>query len=132
MAKNKGGRKTVMTPDVIRKIEEVAALDGSVEEMAYYAGIHPDTIYAHLKINKEFSDKITALKNKPVLKARNTVIQSLDNPDHAFKYLEKKRKKEFGNALDLTTGGEKLNIAFDKTFNDTPNTTSKTARSDKE
>lgn len=96
------GRPTVMTDEVIRKIEEVAALDGSVAEMAYYAGIHPDTVYAHMKSNPEFSDRITALRNRPVLKARQTVTKALDDPTFAFKYLEKKAKKEFGNSLELS------------------------------
>lgn len=96
------GRPTVMTDEVIRKIEEVAALDGSVAEMAYYAGIHPDTIYAHLKENKDFSDRISALRERPILKARQTIVKALDNPDHAFKYLERKRKSEFSSRTELT------------------------------
>lgn len=108
MAKKERGRPTVMTEEVIRKIEEVAALDGSVAEMAYYAGIHPDTIYAKMNDDKDFSDRIKALRERPILKARQTVVKSLDNPVHAFNYLSKKKKDEFGNNLDLTTGGDKL------------------------
>ena len=95
-------RPTKMTDEAIRKIEEVAALDGSVGEMAYYAGVHPDTVYAWLKEDKEFSDRITALRERPVLKARQTIVKSLDDPNHAFKYVEKKRRKEFGQTLDVT------------------------------
>lgn len=102
------GRKTVFTPEVIRKIEEVAALDGSVKEMAYYAGIHFDTIYKHFKENPEFFERIEALRERPVLKARQTIVKSLEDPVHAFKYVEKKRRKEFGNAVDITTDGEKI------------------------
>jgi hypothetical protein len=104
----KVGRPTVFTEEVIRKIEEVASLDGSVEEMAYYAGIHRDTIYAKLAEDKDFSDRIQHLKERPVLKARQTVVRSLDDPNHAFKYLERKRKKEFGGNLDVTSGGETI------------------------
>jgi hypothetical protein len=106
--KKKVGRPTVFTPDVIRKIEEVAALDGSVEEMAYYANINRATLYSKLEDDKEFSDKIAHLRERPVLKARQTVVKSLDDPNHAFKYLERKRKKEFGNNIDLTSDGEKV------------------------
>lgn len=107
MAKNKG-RPTVDTPDVRRKIEQAAALDASVEEIAFFAGIHRDTLHQILKKDSGFSDRIEALRNKPILMARQTVIKSLTNPDHAFKYLEKKRKKEFGATVDHTTGGEKI------------------------
>lgn len=97
-----------MTEEVIRKIEEVAALDGSVEEMAYYAGVHFDTVYRYFKQNPEFHERIQALRNRPVLKARQTVNKALEDPNYAFKYLEKKRRKEFGNNIDITTDGEKL------------------------
>ncbi len=96
------GRPTVMTDEAIRKIEEVAALDGSVAEMAYYAGIHPDTIYAHLKENKDFSDRITALREKPILKARQTVVQKMsESYQNAVDYLKRKRKLEFGDSMNI-------------------------------
>lgn len=104
MAKNraKTGRPTVITEDVLRKIEEVAALDGSVKEMAFYAGIHFDTLYAYLAQNKEFSERIDALRERPVLKARQTVVKSLDNPSDAHWYLERKRKNEFAQRVEQT------------------------------
>lgn len=111
--KVKKGRPTVFTAEVIRKIEEVAALDGSVAEMAFYAGIHPDSIYAKLKDDKAFSDRIGGLRERPVLKARETIVKSLGDPNHAFRYMEKKRKKEFGPTLEVDIGVKKL-IQFDE------------------
>lgn len=101
----KTGRKTVMTDEVIRKIEEVAALDGSVAEMAYYAGIHVDTLYAHLKENQKFSDRINALRERPILKARQTIVKSLDDPQNAHWYIERKRKKEFSTKQEVELSG---------------------------
>lgn len=107
--KLKRGRPSVLTDEAIRKIEEVAALDGSVAEMAYYAGIHPDTIYAHMKSNQDFSDRINALRERPVLKARQTIVKSLENPHDAQWYLERKRKKEFSQRSEVTgADGEPL------------------------
>jgi len=105
--------KTKLTPDVRSKIEQVASLDGTVEEMAYYCDISKQTIYNWIDPDSPFFDeklakKIEKLRAKPILKARETVVQSLNDPVHAFKYLEKKRKKEFGNNLDITTDGEKI------------------------
>ncbi len=97
------GRPSVFTEEVVRKIEEVAALDGSVEEMAYYAGIHPDSIYTHFKINKEFSDRIKALRERPVLKARQTIVKALDDPQNAQWYIARKRKKEFAERVENQT-----------------------------
>lgn len=103
MAKKKsGGRPTVFTPEAIRKIEEVAALDGSVAEMAYYAGIHPDSIYAKLKEDAVFSDRIRALRERPVLKARQTLVNSLGLPQHAQWYMARKKKLEFSERQEVT------------------------------
>jgi hypothetical protein len=103
-------RPTKFTEEAIRKIEEVAALDGSVEEMAYYAGVHVDSVYTWLKANKEFSDRIKALRERPILKARQTVVKSLETPEGARWYLARKKKKEFAERIetDITTKGEKI------------------------
>ena len=110
MAKNKvnKGRPTKLTDEVRRKIEEVAALDGSVEEMAYYSGVHRTTLYNWLQEDKDFFDRIQELRERPILKARQTVVKHLEDPNNAFKYLEKKRRKEFGQNIDVTTDGDKL------------------------
>jgi hypothetical protein len=77
MAKRKKlGRPTVDTPETRRKIEEVAALDGSVEEIAFYAEISQDSYYEILKRDPKFSERIKALRNRPVLKARQTAIKT--------------------------------------------------------
>lgn len=112
------GRPTELTDDVIRKIEEVAALDGTVEEMAFYADVHRATIYRWLKEDTEFSDRIDALKQRPFLKARQTIVKSLDEPQHAFEYMKRKKKDEFSERVDsktdITTNGESLNIITDR------------------
>lgn len=105
----KAGRPTVMTDEVIRKIEEVAALDGSVAEMALYAGIHPDTIYAHMAQNKDFSDRIASLRERPVLAARQRVVKGVqESYANAIDYLARKRKNEFSHRTDITSGGEPI------------------------
>lgn len=83
-------------------------IDASVNECCYQAGITPNQYQYFYEQHPNFSIIKEVLNESPNLKARQTVVKALDNPDYAFKYLEKKRKKEFGNALDLTTGGEKL------------------------
>lgn len=114
MAKNstiKKGRPTKMTPEVIRKIEEVAALDGSVAEMAYYADVHVDTIYAYMAENKAFSERIAKLREKPVLMARQRVIKGVNESySNAIDYLKRKKRLEFGDNIDLTTKGERIPI----------------------
>lgn len=100
----KVGRPSKMTEEVLRKIEEVAALDGSVAEMAHYANVHVDTVYAYMAENKEFSDRIASLRERPVLKARQTIVRSLETPQGAQWYLSRKRKTEFAERTELTGG----------------------------
>ena len=98
-------RPTKMTPEVRQKIEEAAAIDASVEEIAFYAGISRDTLWRWCKADPELSDRIEALRQKPVLKARQTVVKSLEEPGSAFRYLERKRPAEFGPAVKLEHSG---------------------------
>ena len=101
--KVKKGRPIAITPQVIAKIQEVAALDGSVEEMASYAGVGVRTLYDYLKDNEDFSQKIAALRERPVLKARNTIIADLPNPDTAKWYVERKKRNEFSPKVEVET-----------------------------
>lgn len=105
----KVGRPTKFTPEVVRKIEEVAALDGSVEEMAYYADVNPDTIYHWLKTKPDFSERIEKLRAKPILLARQRVVKGIsESYSNAMDYLKRKKKDEFTDRLDVTTAGEAL------------------------
>lgn len=101
------GRPTVITPEVVLKLEQVFAMDGSAEEAIFYAGISRSVYYDWLKNNPEYSDRFEALRNKPVLKARETVIKDLVTPSGAQWYLSRKRKLEFGSGEEVQkpTGG---------------------------
>jgi hypothetical protein len=96
------GRPTVFTPETIQKLEYVFAMDGSVEEACFYADIGRSSYYQFLKQNPEFADRFDALRQKPILAARKTVVNSLNNPDNAFRYLERKRKNEFSPRIENT------------------------------
>lgn len=112
--KKSAGRPTVMTPETVGKLEAAFGLDSSVKEACSYAEIHPDTFYEYLKKNPRFSDKIEALRQKPILKARQTMVKNLDDPNHAKWYLERKVKNEFSpkTETDITTKGESINTSF--------------------
>jgi hypothetical protein len=94
--KHAGGRPTIMKPDVISKLEEVFALGGTDKEACFYANICHQTLYDYQKLHPEFVERKEALKEKPILKARQTVVKALDDPVSAQWYLERKRKSEFG------------------------------------
>ena len=106
---NKGGRPSVVTPEVVTKLEQAFAIDASVEEACSYADISRKVYYEYLKRNPAFSDRIEELRQRPVLKARQTVATKLsESYSNAMDYLKRKRKHEFGDSTDLTSGGEKI------------------------
>jgi len=97
-----------MSEEVLHKLDEVFAIDGTVEEACYYADISCSAYYVWVKENPELKERFDRLRNRPVLKARQTVVKSLDNPHDAQWYLTRKRKMEFGDNVDITSGGDKL------------------------
>ncbi len=119
-----GESPTVMTAKVIAQLEEVWSLDGSDKEACLYAGIDPATLYRYQEKCPEFCDRKELLKEKSILAARRCVIQGflgrpakfdvtgglLDppikpSPELALRYLERKRKKEFGLRTEVTGAG---------------------------
>lgn len=107
--KSKTGPKTnwKLTDEVVRKLEEAAAIDATVEEMCFYADISRDTFYRWIKENPEFSDRINRLRERPVLVARQTVVNSISkDPKIAMEYLKAKRRAEFATKQEVETTGE--------------------------
>lgn len=88
--------------DTVRKLEESFAIGASVSEACYYADISRETYYRWEKENPELKEKYDRLKEKPVLKARQTIAKALDNVDVAKWYLERKLKGEFSLRSELT------------------------------
>lgn len=114
MAKDKGGRPTVMNEATVNKLEEVFSLDGTVEEACFYADISRQTYYDYLKRYPEYIDRVDALRQKPVLKARQAVVRGLDSFDNGLKYLERKKKLEFSTRTELTGADGKDIMAIDE------------------
>jgi len=55
------------------------------------------------------------------MKAKKTVLEDIDNPQTAKWLLERKRKSDYGNQLDVTTGGDKIQIIAYVPDNGRPN-----------
>ena len=106
--KREVGRPTLMTPEILNKLEEVFGIGGSDKEACFYANISHQTLYNYQEKHPEFVERKEALKERPILKARQTIVRALENPQEAKWFLERKRKKEFGLAVDVTTDGEKI------------------------
>lgn len=99
------------------KLEQAFAIGCTDEEACSYAEISPDQLYYYENnIDKEFRVRKQELKQKPILKAKQTIVKNLDNPEHAKWYLERKKKDEFSQRQEMTgADGEKLQVII-KTF----------------
>ena len=91
-----------MSDEKIKKLEEAFALDCSINEACFYADISKVTYYNWIEKKPELLNRFEALREKPVLLARQTVVQAVKtNPDIALKYLERKKKAEFSTRSEL-------------------------------
>jgi hypothetical protein len=112
------GRPSKMNAIALKKLEEAFAIGASDGEACFYADISTVTLYAYQQANPEFLNRKNALKERPVLLARQTVLKDMDNPLTAKWYLERKKKGEFATRTDLTSGDEP--ITFSVVRNITP------------
>lgn len=85
------------------KLEQAFAIGCTDKEACSYAEITEAQLYYYEDvIDKQFRVKKQELKEKPILKAKQTIVKNLDNPDHAKWYLERKKKDEFSHRTELT------------------------------
>lgn len=97
------GRPTKMTPETIKKLEEAFAIGASDREACFYADISHETLYNYQQKNPQFVDRKEALKERPVLLARQSVIKGIEvDPQLALKYLERRKPSEFATRRELT------------------------------
>lgn len=121
--KNPVGRPTKMTSETILKLEQAFAIDATVEEACSYAEIGRNTFYEYLKKNPEFQDRIDDLRQRPILKARQTIVKAIEDPQYAQWYLSRKRKKEFSERIEQTgADGTPLSVNL-ISYGDSNNTT---------
>lgn len=95
------GRPSEMTPETVNKLEEVFALDGTVEEACFYANISRTTYYNWIKEHPELLDRFDALRQRPFLKARQTIVKNIDNPQYAFENMKRKTKGEYSEKQEV-------------------------------
>ena len=109
MAVNKDGKYTKLTDDTIRLLEEAFAIDCPITEACLFADISTPTYYAWIKDNPELEKRFNELRERPFLKARKTIMKGIgENYNNAMDYMKRKKKKEFGDNIDLTSKGEKV------------------------
>jgi hypothetical protein len=91
------GRPTLMTPETLRRLDEAFMLGCSDLEACLFADISKSTLYNYQNDNPEFVERKEKLKENPILTARTSVLKNLStNPELALKFLERRKKDEFG------------------------------------
>ena len=100
--KNKGGRPTVMTPEVIRKLEEAFAHDATDLQACFYAGIGKSALYKYQEKNPEFVERKEALKKQLGLIAKNVLAKSIKkgSEQDAKWYLERREKSNYSTQIN--------------------------------
>lgn len=96
MSKNKGGRPTVVTPDVLAKLNDAFAFCYSDIEACLYAGISVDALYDYQKKNPQFAKRKEMLRKTPNLKAKKTLVENVGELSQARWWAEHKMSDEFG------------------------------------
>jgi hypothetical protein len=98
------------TEAILDKLRQAFSIDATIDEACFYAGINSDTYYRWTKANPSKYTDIEALRNTPILAARQTLATAVKTDGlMAMKYLERKRRAEFALRSELTgADGERI------------------------
>lgn len=117
MAKNKGGRPTKMTSEILAKLESGFKIGLNDAEACAYADIDPATLYRYQDKHKKFCKQKEQWKKNPIAKAKNTIYKNLDDPQTAKWYLERKCKDEFSTKQEVSTTNTNIDIKDEQVIN---------------
>lgn len=106
--KNLGWRPTVMTPEVVKKLEEGFAMGFTDNEACLYAEITKQTLYNYWKEHPEFLDRKEILKDQPKMKAKINITNSINwgDANDSKWYLERKAKDEFSIKTEVESNSK--------------------------
>jgi len=107
MKKDKGGRPTVMTDNVIRLLESAFLVGATDLEACVHADISKTALYEYCQKNDEFAERKETLKNQPTLKAKIIVSSALDDKDlnTAHRVIDRKEGTKVKQEITGANGG---------------------------
>jgi hypothetical protein len=95
--KSNAGAPSVITPEVLLKLETAFSIGCSDRQACAFADIAPSSLYLYQLKNPAFSERKDMLKEKPIFKARLSLINGLaKDPRLALDFLKGACKEEFG------------------------------------
>lgn len=92
---NIGGRPMVMTGSVLASLKGAFMIGASDREACEYAGICPASLYNYQARTPGFLEQKEAWKSHPILKAKITIYNHLNETKIAKWFLERKAPNEF-------------------------------------
>jgi hypothetical protein len=105
------GRPSVMTKEVVEKLEWAFRRGFNDEEASFHAGIDKGTLYNYCHDNPDFSTRKEMLKRSLIVRSKELLAESIDSGEvnNAKWLLERKAKDEYSLRNELTgKDGEKL------------------------
>ena len=106
MAKNKGGRPTKMTVELVEKLETAFMKGLNKTEACVYVGINRGTLYSYIDEHPEFMDRIDTLSENVAMRAKINVYDDImDGEISTSKWLLERTKPEYNpkTHIDHTT-----------------------------
>jgi len=95
------GRPSVIDDRILQELIKAFAGGHTDEEACQIVGIAPATLYNYQNRFPEFVEQKELLKLNPFIKARQTIVKSLLDPEYATWFLERKGKNEFGTKTSV-------------------------------
>jgi len=107
MKKDKGGRPTVMTDDVIRLLEAAFLVGATDLEACVHADISKTALYEYCQKHDEFAERKETLKNQPTLKAKLIIDEALTGGDlnTAHRVIDRKEGSKVKQEITGVNGG---------------------------
>ena len=103
------GRPTVMTPEVIRLLEEAFKWGCTDLEACCNADISKSSLYDYCVEHPEFSERKETLKNDTLLRAKMVISTAIDDKDINSAHKVVDRKEGTKVKQDITSGGAPIN-----------------------
>lgn len=108
-------KKPRQTPEVLRLLKYAFGIGCTIREACIYAGIGETTYYEWREADEKLASEIDKLRQDPVLKAKQVLIDSIKDGDvNTVKwFLERKKKDEFSIKQEtMITGDEENPLAI--------------------
>lgn len=100
------GRPTVMTPEVLAKLEGAFMNAFSDEMSCLYAGISVDALYDYCKKNPQFTKRKEELKITPNLAAQKRLVDDAAGTVSGARWWAERRMTEFMPKSKVELGGK--------------------------